>query len=228
MRDNANAAPAKALWELERRWYDTLDLGIYDCEEYLAEAWACWHVYSRRYILDIQKRERINNLLDGYERATIIDLGNGIGASSAALKQAFPGARVIGTNRRGSLQWKLGECLARHFAFEMAESAEIKADIVFASEYFEHFLDPVAHLQSVVDASHPEILICANAFGQRALGHFERYEIPDASSMFDATNEAMPETASRLFAKRLRALSYRKAKTKLWNDRPSFWRKEEI
>lgn len=45
----------------------------------------------------------------------------------------------------------------------------------FASEYFEHHELPVKHLIELLEVSHPRLLVIANSFGARSIGHFDSY-----------------------------------------------------
>lgn len=224
-RDSGEAERA----DMENLWYTALrsgsaDYSVYDSDLYLIEAWACWWTYSRRYLREIQKPQSlpplgVMNQLRSCQ--TVVDLGNGLGLTTAALKTLFPAATVYGTNVPGSTQYRIASHLAERYGFHMvADPANIGSptDLVFASEYFEHFGQPLDHLQEVVSALRPTRLLIANTFGGDAIGHFDEYRI--------GTKTVPGSVTGRLFNKHLRALGYRKVATGMWNNRPAYWIKE--
>ena len=92
---------------------------------------------------------------------------------------------------------------------------EGKVDIVFASEYFEHFLKPVDHLIELITATHAKSFIIANSFGTKSVGHFIKYQI--GGKMIEG------RLASRLFNLTLAFKRYHCLKTTIWNNKPSIW-----
>jgi SAM-dependent methyltransferase len=212
---------------LERRWYDAIaagepDYGVYGDDGYLGDLWACWEIYSRRYLRSLATPsalppDGIVGRLRGVDR--IVDLGCGCGFTTARLAELFPEARdVVGTNLPEIVQTKMAEKLA-------AETARVrivatlneagKADLAFASEYFEHFNRPVEHLAEVVNAVEPRYLLVANTFASHSIGHFDRYLVGGVFLDGRAT--------ARKFGDALRRLGYRKVETRLWNNRPALW-----
>jgi len=147
-----------------------------------------------------------------------LDLGCGIGYTTAAIKQMLPNARVIGTNIKDTLQMRFAEMMSSNYAFEMhSDLKEIKSiDLIFASEYFEHFQEPITHLEEVLRLN-PRFLLIANTFSAKAVGHFLEYSC-------NRTIKTGNET-SRLFNQTLRNNGYEKVTTKLWNSRPTYWRR---
>jgi hypothetical protein len=207
--------------KLEQQWYESVEAGIpdysvYGTDEYLGDLWACWVTYSRKYIRTLMKNKDVIRRLGSV--SLIVDLGCGIGYTTAAWKSIFPNATVFGTNFEGITQTLIAEQMARQFGFNMAyDVASIKrdADIVFASEYFEHFSRPVKHLHKVLSSLSPSHLLMANSFGARSIGHFDEYEID--GEMVEG------KSASKRFNIELGKFGYRKVKTDLWNDRPAYW-----
>jgi len=215
--------------EIEDAWYKNLrsgntDYGIYESNSYIAEGWYCWHTYSRKYLQQIQKPNLCAPIgIVGRTKSSevVVDLGNGIGFTSVALSQIYPAAQVYGTNVAGSNQYKLGTLLSKTFGFQMCESEKdigVQADVVFASEYFEHFHNPIEHLDQVVKALNPKNMLFANTFGGDASGHFDSYEISGTT--------VAGKSVGRLFGKALTSMGYTKVKTKMWNNRPSYYTKE--
>jgi trans-aconitate methyltransferase len=148
----------------------------------------------------------------------VVDLGCGVGLTTAALCELFPGAEVYGTNLLDTTQAAVAKGFGRQYKFKVVEDLnKIKApvDLIFASEYFEHVLAPVDHLHEVLDRLVPRALLIANTFTQMAVGHFYQYRI-----------DGLPVPgfeASKIFNKTLRERGYTKVSTKMWNQRPSYW-----
>ncbi len=211
---------------LQLQWYASLDIdkpdfSVYETDYYLAELWACWIVYSRQALRNIVSKG-IAHDLEGVKR--VIDLGCGIGFSTAALKQIFPRADVFGTNIGDTTQMKVARSMAQEFDFAVVSNLkDIPADdsktLVLASEYFEHFQSPIAHLDEILTLR-PTTMLIANAFGTKAIGHFETYRIDGAI--------VAGEHASLIFNKTLRDRGFTKIKTKLWNNRPALWQKQNL
>jgi 2-polyprenyl-3-methyl-5-hydroxy-6-metoxy-1,4-benzoquinol methylase len=199
---------------LEARWYESLDLdapdyGIYMTDTMLADLWVCWQTYSRRYLQCVRKL--------GLDPRRIVDVGCGLGYSSGSLKMMFPRAEVFATNMPKTPHWTFAHHMSEEFDFKLLPLEEIgTADLVFASEYFEHHQEPLQHLDDVLELQ-PEALVIANTFTQRSLGHFNRYIVGE--HLLDGRK------TSREFNDGLRIRGYTKIPTLFWNDRPTFWRK---
>jgi SAM-dependent methyltransferase len=211
---------------LETRWYESLmtgtpDYSVYDADYYLAELWACWVIYSRRYLREMEKTTSLSpvGVLGDINPSVIVDVGCGFGYTTASLKQLFPHAKVYGTNLPNTLQYRVASRMAEMYDFTLVPDVSFvpeQADLVFASEYFEHFPEPIAHLESIIAAIKPKSWLIANAFTARAIGHFTSYSVNGAP-----TSGKMTSTA---FANTLKNHGYVKVKTKLWNNRPSYWK----
>jgi hypothetical protein len=215
------------LMELQSRWYHSLrvtgqpDYSVYEVPDYMGDLWACWSCYSRRYLMEIQQPRSLPPLgiASTFSRGgVVVDLGNGLGTSTAALRQMFPMGRVIGTNVRNSVQWTVAEGMARSYGFEMlSDPAEVgqRASIVFASEYFEHFDKPIEHLDYVIRTLNPRVMLVANSFTAIAIGHFDTYQ--HGASRYEG------RAMSRMWNNRMKEHGYLKRKTGLWNNRPAMW-----
>jgi SAM-dependent methyltransferase len=213
--------------ELERRWYESLrrgepDYGVYTGELYLPDAWACWVVYSRPYLRSISSKQSLSPggvVADLGVVRRVVDLGCGLGYTTAALAQMFPAADVYGTNLPDTRQYELATRIGRgcHFSLVPTEQQiEGPADLVFASEYFEHFEAPIDRLLSVVKRLHPRALIVANSFVPQSVGHFNEYRVD---------GEIVPRTQlSKRFNATLTQLGFRRVKLKVWNGRPAYWK----
>lgn len=223
------------LMEIENIWYNSLRNGddsspaydVYGLDDYLAEVWCCWEFYARKYVKNIFEHRLVPPLgVQGYMGdGAILDVGNGMGLSTAYFKQQFPKRRVVGTNLLDTTQWKMNTMLSSSYGYELVDEATmLKAGgigedvaMVFASEYFEHFQNPLDHLKEMM-VLQPKVWITANAFKADAIGHFDVYYVNGEPK--DATE------MSRLFTASMNYYGYKKLNTKLWNNRPTVWVKQ--
>lgn len=228
---NSGSPLPTQLNNLLNKWYDSLvnhtpDYSVYGEDEYIAELWACWKVYSKTHLRNIQKTESlINHSISSrhQDNKVIVDLGCGFAYTTAAITQIFPVSKVYGTNLDGTLQMKVAIEMANDYGFTMAnDPSNIKepVDLVFASEYFEHFQSPLDHLDYVIDTIKPQAFLIANAFGPLAIGHFKEYNVD--GQFIDA------KSTGKLFNKRMKHHGYVKVKTGLWNSRPAYWVKNDL
>jgi hypothetical protein len=206
---------------LEQRWYESLangepDYGVYDDDFFVSDLWACWVVYSRGYVKAIRKLAE-KGLLP--EIASVADLGCGAGYTTAALQEVWPAARVIGTNLPRTAQYRIAESIGAEHGFFMSPSIGRPVDLVFASEYFEHFQRPIEHLRDVIRFGSPRYLVVANSFGSRSIGHFNTY--------YDAETPYSNKTIGRAFNKLLRDRRYQRVQTGFWNNRPAVWKRTD-
>lgn len=213
--------------DLLDRWYASLpdnpDYGVYGEPYYVIDLWMCWHLYSRNHIRNINRAKDGPSVAESFgDVKKIVDLGCGLGFTTTMLKQRWPSAEVIGTNIPTSFQYSVASDLAKQYGFNMEGNLEDVGDgvdLVFASEYFEHFYQPIDHLEEVLAALKPTHLLLANAFTSDAIGHFNQYswngEIYSDAKM------------GKLFNDTLRNHGYTKAKTNLWNNRPALWTRTE-
>lgn len=208
------------LLELRRRWYRSVvrlepDYGVYADDLYLAEAFGCWWSYSRRYVYEIERQRKGGSVLERLGPVgSVADLGCGIGESTAALADLFHDAAVYGTNVEPSSQWTIASLRAESSRYTLA-TEPAPADLVFASEYFEHFAAPVRHLREVLEAARPRIVATANAFSAESCGHFPVYEIDGRLRS--------PADTSRAFGAELRRHGFRRLDVAIWNNRPTVW-----
>ncbi len=213
---------------LELRWYESLvkcrpDYSVYDDDFFVSDVWACWIVYSRKYLLALDSNKSLStnkSIVDVMSPniSSVVDLGCGFGYTTAGLKELFPAAKVFGTNIAETFQFKVAREVGKHRGFEIVpdiSSIKGSTDLVFASEYFEHIQRPIEHLIDVINHGKPKAFILANSFGSRSVGHF---------NTFLHGRERIPnKSVGRAFGKTLRYAGYELIKTNLWNNRPSLW-----
>lgn len=201
--------------ELECRWYRSLEAGapdytVYDHDYFVSDIWACWIVYSRKSLLMLRK---FLSRLDGVRR--VADLGCGIGYTTAGLVEMFPGSEVYGTQLENTFQYQLTAAVGVERGFRVCPVVESNTDLIFASEYFEHFERPIEHLHDVIISANPRYLVLVNSFAPTSIGHFNYYKNLDVI----VSNLNM----GRVFNSALRAAGYTKCVTGFWNNRPAVW-----
>jgi len=237
--DKTKRDELRYMQDIENRWYESLSMGspdfsVYDDVYYLADAWVCWKKYSREYIKSIESKmslaERASNgewsnfkSMKDYigEISCVADLGCGIGYSTAAIKELF-NCKVIATNLEGTKQYKICEYVSKKSGFKLVSNlTDIgKCDLVFASEYFEHFERPIEHLEEVLKLLRPKFILFANTFNAKSIGHFIEYKHKE--TLF-GKNSYDGKQMSRLFTKHLKSSGYRKVQTNCFNDRPNLY-----
>lgn len=213
------------------KWYESLpenpDYSVYEKQQYIAELWACWAYYSKNHLKNIQKpksfiEDSITN--QHMDSQLVVDLGCGFGHTTTALKQVFTQSKVVGTNIEGTLQMKVAKTMAADYDFSMVgdiRDIDGKADLIFASEYFEHFEKPLDHLDEVISVLQPKALLIANSFGPKAIGHFSDYQVK-INELFDYHPMSAKETG-KLFNSTMKSYGYQRMNTKLWNDHVIYW-----
>lgn len=227
----ANTHPLK----LQERWYDSLaqgnpDYSVYQGVEMLSDMWACWKIYSREYIKSMVSQKAITctdsdtneiatkSILSEVDVKRVLDLGCGVGYTTAALTQVFPHASVYATNVDSGYQVSVARHMASVYNFNLTTSLNNlpSVDLVFASEYFEHFEDPIAHLNEVLSLN-PKYMIIANAFSAKSVGHFDEY-------LYNGVR-IKGKQFGKVFNKYLRDHGYINVKTNFYNNRPMYWKK---
>lgn len=197
---------------------------VYNNPYYFAELWLCWQRYSKRTLKEmvLPKMQDGTSMIDRVTRMgkihSVLDLGCGMGYTTAVLRKLFPNAIVHGTNVCPSKQFEFADRLSIHHDFKVMTNDYAMPqtyDLVFASEYFEHIYDPISHLKHVLTKTLPRYVICANTFGPMAIGHFDYY-------MHEHQRRPAKEM-SRHFKNLMEEYGYTKEKTKCWNGRPSLY-----
>lgn len=226
---------------LETDWYRSLrergmpEYRIYDAKIFVLDLWACWKLYSRQYIRNmVTSKNEINGerIYDYFNRRVknVVDVGCGIGYTSVALSQVF-NCGVYATNIRDGVQWKFCKLLFKdHRRIGIADNIkkvathikkyDRKIDMVFASEYFEHFADPIDHATIIVNSVKPKFIVMANTFGPDAIGHFDTYPVGDK------------KVEGRLFGthfnNHLRSMDYEALETGFYNNRPYVFKRNDV
>lgn len=211
---------------LETRWYESLDEGkpdfsVYDDHFFLCEAWCCWKIYSRNYL----RKMLMSGIVDDMKSSginSIVDIGCGFGYTTCGLKELFPECKVYGTNLENTYQFRIATELKETHDFELTTDIHKighQVDMVFASEYFEHIENAIEHLEDIIKTLQPKYFIIANSFNAISVGHFRT---------FYYNGEGLDgKKTSRRFNKFLRDNGYVKQDFNVWNNRPTYWKKEE-
>ena len=210
--------------ELINKWYYSLknnnpNYNLYNDKYYFTDLWVCWHLYSRPYLRFIQKHNSLDKNTSIYSILKninyIADLGCGISFTTAVLKQIFPYAKVYGTNLENTEQYLFCKNMSKKYNFNIVPSVKNipeNIDFLFASEYFEHIINPLEHIEEIIKYIKPRYLYIANSFNTISVGHFEIYE-----------KTIEQKKISKEFNNVLRKNNYKKLKTKLWNNKPALW-----
>lgn len=195
---------------LEERWYasvaaGTPDYSIYDDEAYIGEVWASWRLYSRGYLRALERRD--------LEPESFVDLGCGAGYTTARLVEMYPLAYALATQLPGR-QADVARRVGDEYGFDVVERVECRVELVFASEYFEHFHQPIDHLRDILAIAQPRWLVVASSFSAPSAGHFPSYLVDG--------HEVDGRATSRAFGRELRRQGYAK-RWAGWNGRPALW-----
>ena len=226
---NTEIDPNNEVVRLEKSWYSSLETSepnysVYSDPYYVCDIWTCWSIYSSKSIKSIMNpKSLIDKSVVDYLGSCkkVLDLGCGFGFTTACLKELYPDAEVVGTNLKDSWQYKVSENIAKKQDFVLTEDSSYMKDVdlIFASEYFEHIENSLEHLNEVIENNNPRMLVVANGYNGKAIGHFNQYIYKD--------KEFTAKETSLNFGKSMRGLGYKKLKTKIWNDRPAIWVREE-
>lgn len=207
--------------DLTNKWYNDLKnneniYDVYNHDYYVIDTFNCFVMYSRNYIRRLIKSSVFSDIKNS---KIIVDLGCGIGYSTSLLSQLFPNAKIYATNLKNTKQWTFCEYMSKKFNFELIETvSEIdkNVDMLFASEYFEHIISPIEHVDNIIDKIKPKYMIIANSFNTLSIGHFIDYKVDNTY-----INQ---KKMSRVFNKHLISRNYNKINCNIWNNKPTIWK----
>jgi hypothetical protein len=154
---------------------------------------------------------------------SIIDLGAGIGASTAAMKMIYLDSEVYYHNLEGN-QYNFAKKLFNKLNLNIQEVLDYSSimkniEVVLAFDYFEHFERPVDELNKVISVLNPKFIFESSDFSHAFIGHFENY-IVDKDIIFH-------KKMRKIFEKSLIENGYRLNKVTLsnacWNREPKVW-----
>ena len=181
---------------------------LYDEKFFLVASFICWKKYSKNYIKHLYDNEETNKLIS--DCSNIVDLGNGLGYSTQYLTNLF-GDKFSAIQLPNTEQYKYNEMLK----IKLVDLSNCDADGFIAFDFMEHILEPIKYLDEML-LKKPKLLIFANSFNTRAVGHFREYKVNDVM--------ISEKKIGRHFNNHLRAKGYEKLKLKFWNDRPAVWK----
>ena len=201
---------------LTKIWYDSLENGnpdysVYEDDFFLYASLDCFKKYSSKYIKLLIKNDITKDIL--LDCSTICDVGNGLGYSTKLLKQLLPSVKVYGQNIETSLQYKYNEYIGNDMI--SLEKQEIDCFIFF--DFMEHIEKPIEYINDIITNHNPKVLIFANSFNTKCIGHFTEYKHND--EIIDQTK------IGRKFNKNIRDNDFKKVETKFWNSRPNVFLK---
>jgi len=252
---NNQYSPTNKAKLLEEKWYKSVKEGepdyegVYGDPYYITDIWACWKMYSRDSVKVLGRPNKINGIsiiehITNHigEIKTVVDAGCGFAYTTGQLKEMFPDAKVTGTNLKETWQYDFAKKLGLTHGFDMVpEITTLKdVDLIFASEYFEHFYEPIAHLKDILDNCNPKFLVCANGFTGDAIGHFDSYRVDDDLEESDKQwglfsegeeskgNIQSDKETSKRFGQYLKDRGYTKLDTDIFNSRPNIWQRDEV
>lgn len=190
----------------EKIWWD-----LYKSDYYIAALCFCYFKFARNYVRLIDKNKGV------FKVKSILDIGNGIGCATNDLAYIFPEAKVVGTNIEGAQTRMARKLFPKIKILEKIPKEHF--DMIFATDYFEHFQDPFNHLRKVLKRTTPKYLIVANSFTSYSTGHFPEYK--------DGDMVYKPRSTGRAFNAILRNAGYEAMKLGFWNNRPNVWKKRK-
>ena len=209
--------------ELDNWWYDNYpDFSRYKSYHYLYAGLNCFDRFSKPCAFYAKQ------YLGDRKIKSIVDVGAGIGLSTMLLAELFPEAKVYYNNITPSLQAEFFEAHKGYRANNVQESARVADitekemmqhgpfDMLFASEYFEHFEYPMRQTDFLLNQVGFKHLVINNSFNVKAYGHFKEFK----------HNETLtPKKMSKFWLKTVRE-SYYELDVKCWNGRPKIFEKK--
>jgi len=199
---------------IDNNWYLTgeKDFSVYSDNRYLQIAYLCFKHYSRGFML------KAVPVIEEIEPKNILDVGAGIGATTAMLAKRFENSVVYYQNLPGE-QFNFAKYLLESFNninYILSVEEAIQADLIIGVELFEHIKQPISLLIRLLSLQ-PKALIISNSFGAKAYGHFSSFIVDGV--------EVSPTKISKCFNNTLRDAGYKidiRSKS-FWNSRPTIW-----
>ena len=198
-------------FELDNWWYAHYkDFSRYKSWHYLYAGLNCFFNYSKNFAVTASQHLK--------DVKSVVDVGAGIGLSTMLLADLFPNAKIYYNNIQPSLQAEFFK-IYKQDRIEILNEKEMMQkgpfDVLFASEYFEHFPTPLKQLDFLIDKVRFKRLVVSNSFNVKAYGHFTCFE--------EGLN---PRQVSKAF-NRLVRVEYDDLKIKVWNGRPKIYVRKE-
>ncbi len=219
---NKKASMAFEEVHLDNWWYDNYkDFSRYTSWHYLYAGLNCFDRFSKPCALYAKQ------YLGDKKIKSIVDVGAGIGLSTMLLADLFPEAVVYYNNITPSAQ---ATFFKEHKGYGKAEFGRPTIatlteqdmerhgpfDMLFASEYFEHFEEPLEQTNFLLNQVGFKYLVINNSFNVKAYGHFKEFK----------HNETLaPKQMSKAWLKAVRK-DYKELDVKCWNGRPKIFEKK--
>jgi len=208
--------------ELDNWWYDNYgDFSRYASWHYLYAGLNCFDNYSKQCTFYAKQ------YLGDRKIKSIVDVGAGIGLSTMLLADLFPEAKVYYNNIRPSLQVDFFEA-HKHYLQRNLDDYQPEFvtsdwlaqhgpfDMLFASEYFEHFEEPMKQTEFLLNQVGFKYLVVNNSFNVKAYGHFKE---------FKCNETVASKRMSKMWLKEVRK-DYNELDVKCWNGRPKMFEKK--
>ena len=201
---------------ITNQWYLDYNESFYGDREYPWLALTFWVDWS------FENARRAIKFMDSidYVPKKIIDLGAGIGLSTAQMALKYPSAEVVYQNIP-SLQERVAKRIFdRHGLSNITYSNNFEndADVVLGFEVFEHLHEPVDAAR--VSLKNTNLYFDSSSFGFPSPGHWPTY-------LVDGDKEVDGKRMKRFFYKQLRLMGFDYAHDldlmakPFWNSRPA-------
>jgi len=204
--------------DLDEWWWNKhyKDFSRYSSWQYLYAALNCFVEYSRwNVIVGLENLESWDLIK---EIDSVVDVGAGIGLSTMLLADSLPWADVH-YNNIPSIQVDFFK-KHKHQRIKLSSERDLVKhgpfDLILASEYFEHFEEPIKQLEFLQNEVGFKIMIVSNSFTAKSYGHFKSYIIEG--------REYEPRQMSAIFNSVLEGPDYDRPKVaKSWNLHPQIF-----
>jgi hypothetical protein len=215
--------------ELDNWWYDHYkDFSRYASWHYLYTGLNCFDRFSKPCAFYAHQYLSSNKKIK-----SIVDVGAGIGLSTMLLSQLFPDARVYYNNIMPSLQADFFEINKFYSNINSSNKQAVcitekemmqhgSFDMLFASEYFEHFEEPMKQTDFLLNQVGFKYLVVNNSFNVKAYGHFKEFKHNEILDMYEILE---PKQTSKRWLKTVRR-DYNELDVKCWNGRPKIFEKK--